>query len=146
MGLMGTVVGASAVGIAGVAKSAADTLLPGVVVNGSHKHQIRSQIHSQRCETLQRWRTGLAQARDAYRHWECGPRVGEPPNVVGDEWFEGLRSHLATTGEAAKFRASHEVHCDNPTPMLLSLEMGRIEHEWTDEAKGRRRRRRSRGH
>jgi hypothetical protein len=29
MGLMGTVVGASAVGIAGVAKSAADTLIPG---------------------------------------------------------------------------------------------------------------------
>jgi hypothetical protein len=141
MGLMGTVVGASAMGIAGIAKSATDTLLPGVVVNGSHKHQMRSQIHSQRCDALQCWRAGLAQARDAYRQWECGPRAGDPPNVVGDEWFEGLRPHLAATGEAAKFRTAHEVHCDNPTLMQLSLEIGRVEKEWTEEAKGRRRRR-----
>jgi hypothetical protein len=142
MGLMGTVVGASAVGIAGVAKSAADTLLPGMMVNGSHKHQMRSQIHAQRCEAIQGWRTGLTGARDAYRQWSCGPRVGDPPNVVGDAWFEGLRPHLPTQGEAAKYRNAHEVHCENPTLMLLSLEIGRIENEWTEEAKGRRRRRR----
>ncbi|WAC93443.1 hypothetical protein [Mycobacterium sp. Aquia_213] len=144
MGLMGTVVGASAMGIAGMAKSATDTLLPGVVVNGTNKHQMRSQIHSHRCEALQCWRAGLAQARDAYRQWSCGPRVDDPPNVVGDEWFEGLRPHLAATGEAAKFRNAHEVHCDNPTLMQLSLEIGRIEKEWTEEAKGLRRRRRNR--
>jgi hypothetical protein len=61
--------------------------------------------------------------------------------VVGDEWFESLRPHLPTTGDAAKYRAAHEVHCDNPTLTLLSLEIGRMEHEWTEEAKGRRRRR-----
>ncbi|OBA59890.1 hypothetical protein A5647_15510 [Mycobacterium sp. 1100029.7] len=144
MGLMGTVVGASAVGIAGMAKSVTDTLLPGMLESNNHKHHMRVQLHSQRCDALHRWRAGLADARDAYRQWECGPRTDDPPNVVGDEWFEGLRPHLAVTGEAAKFRAAHEVHCDNPTLTLLSLEMGRIEHEWTEEAKGRRRRRRSR--
>jgi hypothetical protein len=140
MGLMGTVVGASAVGIAGVARSAVDTLLPGMVSSSNNKHQMKFQLHSQRCDAIQRWRSGLADARDGYRQWACGPRIGDPPNVVGDEWFEGLRPHLPTTGEAAKYRSAHEVHCDNQTLMLLSLEIGRVEREWTEEAKGRRRR------
>jgi len=140
MGLMGTVVGASAVGIAGVARSATDTLLPGMVEKTSHRHQMKLHLHSQHQEAVKGWRTGLAEARDAYRQWAAGPHVGDPPNVVGDEWFEGLRPHLPTTGDAAKYRTAHEVHCDNPTLMLLSLEIGRIEHEWNEEAKGRRRR------
>lgn len=139
MGLMGTVVGASAVGIAGVARSAADTFLPGMMEGKTRKHQMTFNLHSQRCEAVQRWRTGLAEARDTYRQWACGPRAEDPPNVVGDEWFEGLRPHLPTTGEAAKFRFAHDVQCDNPTLMLLSLEIGRVEKEWTEEAKGRRR-------
>jgi hypothetical protein len=144
MGLAGTVVGASVMGIAGVAKSAADTLIPGVLEKNNNRHQMRFHLHSQRCDTVQRWRAGLAEARDTYRIWECGPRVDDPPNVVGDEWFEGLRPHLPGTGEAAKFRNAHEVHCDNPTLMLLSLEIGHIEREWIEEAKGSRRRRRNR--
>jgi hypothetical protein len=142
MGLMGTVVGASAVGVAGIAKSAADTLLPGMVQNTNHRHQMKLHLHTQRHEAIQCWRTGLAEARDTYRQWACGPRTAEAPNVVGDEWFEGLRPHLPTTGEVAKFRSAHEVQCDNPTLMMLSLEIGRIEKEWTEEARGRRRRRR----
>ena len=148
MGLMGTIVGASAVGIAGVARSATDTLLPGMVEKTNHRHQMKFHLHSQRHEAVKCWRTGLAEARDVYRQWAAGPRAVDPPNVVGDEWFEGLRPHLPTTGEAAKFRTAHEVHCDNPTLTLLSLEIGRIEHEWIEEAKGRqlgsRRRRRHR--
>ncbi len=144
MGLMGTLVGASAVGVVGVARSVADTFLPGMVENTSHKHQIKMQLHAQRHEAVQRWRTGLAGARDAHRQWACGPRDADAPNVVGDEWFEGLRPHLPTTGEAAKFRTAHEVHCDNPTLMLLSLEIGRVEREWTEEARGRQRRLRNR--
>jgi hypothetical protein len=141
MGLMGTVVGASAMGIAGIARSAADNLLPGMVGRSNNKHQMKLHLHSQRCDAIQRWRSGLANARDAYRQWACGPRSDDPPNVVGDEWFEGLRPYLPTTGEAAKYRTAHEVHCDNPTLMLLSLEIGQVEKEWTNEAKGRRRRR-----
>ncbi len=140
MGLVGTVVGASAMGIAGVARSAADNLLPGMVGNHNNKHQMNMHLHGQRCDAVRRWRSGLADARDAYRQWACGPRDGDPPNVVGDEWFEGLRPYLPTTGEAAEFRTAHEVHCDNPTLTLLSLEIGRIEKEWTEQAKGRRRR------
>jgi hypothetical protein len=144
MGLMGTVVGASAMGIAGIARSAADHLLPGMTHSSNNKHQMKMHLHTQRCEAIQNWRSGLAGARDAYRQWACGPRNGDPPNVVGDEWFEGLRPYLPTTGEAAKFRTAHEVHCDNPTLTLLSLEIGRIERECTEEAKGGRRRRRDR--
>ncbi|OBI16240.1 MULTISPECIES: hypothetical protein [unclassified Mycobacterium] len=140
MGLMGMVVGASAAGAAGVARSVSDTVLPRMMGSADHKHQMILQLHGQRCETIQRWRAGLADARDAYRQWACGPRDGDPPNVVGDEWFEGLRPHLPATGETAKYRTGHEIHCDNPTLTLLSLEIGRIEKEWTEEAKGRRRR------
>jgi hypothetical protein len=140
MGLMGAVVGASAVGVAGVARSVADTVLPGMVENTNHRHQIKMHLHAQHHEAVQRWRSGLAEARDAYREWACGPRTDDAPNVVGDEWFEALRPHLPTTGEAAEFRSAHEVYCDNPTLTLLSLEIGRIEREWTEEAKGRRRR------
>jgi hypothetical protein len=144
MGLMGMVVGASAMGVAGVARSAADTFLPRMVEDTSHRHQIKLQLHAQRHEAVQRWRTGLADARDAYRQWACGPRSEDAPNVVGDEWFEAVRPHLSTTGDAARFRTAHEVHCDNATLTLLSLEIGRIEREWTEEAKGRRRRLRNR--
>ena len=142
MGLMGAVVGASAMGVAGVARSAADTFLPRMVEDNNHKHQIKMQLHAQRCDAVNQWRTGLADARDAYRKWACGSRTEDAPNVVGDAWFEALRPQLPTTGDAAKFRTAHEVHCDNPTLILLSLEIGRIEKEWTEEAKGRRRRRR----
>jgi hypothetical protein len=89
-------------------------------------------------------RVGLANARDAYRQWAAEPRDHDAPNVVGDEWFEGLRPHLPITGEAAKYRTAHEVHCDNPTVALLSLEMGRIEREWVDETKSYPRRVRNR--
>lgn len=139
MGLMGMVVGASAMGVAGVARSAADTFLPRMVEDTNHRNQIKMQLHAHRHEAVQRWRTGLADARDTYRQWACGLRSDDAPNVVGDEWFEALRPHLSTAGDAAEFRTAHEVHCDNPTLILLSLEIGRIEKEWTDEAKGSRR-------
>jgi hypothetical protein len=140
MGLLGTVVGASAMGMAGVVKSIADVWLPGVAANKGHRHQMNVNLQSQRYEAVRCWRSGLASARDMYRQWEVGPRDGDAPNVVGDEWFEGLRPHLPTTGAAANYRTAHEVHCDNPTLTLLSLEIGRIEKEWTEEARGRPRR------
>ena len=137
MGLAGTVIGASAVGVAGIAKSVADTLLPGAMAKTGHRHQMNANLQSQRHEAVRHWRAGLANARDVYRHWEAGPRDRDAPNAVGDEWFEGLRPHLPITGEAAKFRTAHEVHCDNATLMMLSLEIGRIETEWVEEATGR---------
>jgi hypothetical protein len=103
MGLMGTVVGASAVGIAGVARSATDTLLPGMVEKTNHRHQMKFHLHTQRHEAIKCWRSGLAEARNAYQQWAAGPRAAHPPNVVGD-WFEGLRPHLPTTGKAATLR------------------------------------------
>ncbi len=144
MGLAGTVVGASAMGVVGVAKSIAESYLPSIALGKDHKHQINANLQSQRWESLRFWRAGLCGARDRYRQWEAGGRDGDPPNVVGDEWFEGLRPHLPGTGKGATFRAAHEVHCDNPTVTLLSLEIGRVEMEWTDEAKGSKRRARNR--
>jgi hypothetical protein len=144
MGVVGTVVGASAMGASGVMKSMADSYFPGVMAGRDHKHQVNLTLQSQRHECLRHWRAGLSGARDQYRQWEAGPQDCGPPNVVGDEWFEGLRPHLPDNGEGAAFRVAHEVHCDNPTVMLLSLEIGRIEKEWTDEAKGGKRRSRKR--
>lgn len=139
MGLMGMVVGASAAGTAAVARSVSDAVLPRMIGRADHKHQMNMQMHAQRCEAIQRWRTGLAGARDAYRQWASGPRDADPPNIVGDEWFEALRPQLSPTGDAAQYRTAHEIRCDNPTLTLLSLEIGRIEQEWTDEAQGQRR-------
>lgn len=144
MGLVGTVVGASAMGVAGIAKSVAETYFPTLAAGRDHKHQMNSTLQAQRYEAVRAWRAGLCGASCAYREWAAGPRDGDPPNVAGDEWYEGLRPHLPTTGEGSKFRNAHEVHCDNPTLIMLSLEIGRIEKEWTDEAKGARQRRRQR--
>lgn len=135
MGLVGAVAGASTAGIVAIVRWMAETYFPWFAANTEHKHQLIANLQSQRHDTVQRWRAGLANGRDAYRQWAAGSRESAAPNVVGDEWFEGLRPHLPTTGEAAKYRTAHEVHCDNPTVALLSLEIGRIEREWVDETK-----------
>ncbi|MBV9320460.1 MAG: hypothetical protein JOZ23_16510 [Mycobacterium sp.] len=135
MGLVGAVAGASTAGIVDIARSMAETWLPQIAANSQHKHQMIANLQSQHDEAVKRWRAGLAGARDTYRQWAAGPRDNDAPNVVGDEWFEGLRPHLPTTGEAATYRTAHEVNCDNPTVALLSLEIGRIEKEWMDETR-----------
>jgi hypothetical protein len=140
MGVLGTVAGASTMGIMGIVRSAAETSFPHIAANAGHKHRMIANLQSQRDEAVKQWRGGLASARDDYRQWVAGPRVHDAPNVVGDEWFEGLRPHLATIGDAARYRIAHEINCDNLTVALLSLEIGRIEREWVNEAKGSRRR------
>ena len=135
MGVVGVVAGASTAGVLGLVRLMAESWFPWLAASSEHKHQMISNLHSQRYDTLQRWRAGLADARDTYRQWADGPRDHAAPNVVGDEWFEGLRPHLSPTGEAAKYRTAHEVNCDNPTVALLSLEIGRVERDWINEAK-----------
>jgi hypothetical protein len=135
MGLMGLVAGASTAGVLGVVRLVGDTWFPRLAAISEHKHQMISNLHSRRHDSVQSWRAGLARARDSYREWAAGPRDHDPPNVVGDEWFEGLRPHLPCTGELAKYRTAHELSCDDATVALLSLEIGRVEREWVDEAK-----------
>jgi hypothetical protein len=120
-----------------------DTWLPRLAASSEHKQEMISNLHSRRHDSVQSWRAGLANARDTYRQWAAGPRDGDAPNVVGDEWFEGLRPHLPSTGEAAKYRTALDVNCDNSTVALLSLEIGRIEREWVDETRSYPRRVRS---
>ena len=140
MGLAGTVVGAALVGGVGLVKSVAETWLPGVVANTDHKRQAEIDLQSRRHDVVREWRAGLAGARDTYQRWAAGPQDSDAPNVVGAEWFESLRPCLPDAGDAA-YRTAHVVHCDNPTLVALSLEIGRIEKEWTDEARGHKRRR-----
>jgi hypothetical protein len=135
MSLVGVAAGASTAGILGMVRLMADTWFPWMATNSEHRHQMIANMHSRQAEEVQRWRAGLADARDAYRQWAAGPRDNDPPNVVGDAWFEGLRPNLRTTGEAAKYRTAHEISCDNATVALLSLEIGRVEREWMEEAK-----------
>jgi hypothetical protein len=135
MGLVGVAAGASTAGILGIVRLMADSWFPWLAANSEHRNQMIANVHSQRAEAVKQWRAGLAAARDAYRQWAAGPRDSAAPNIVGDEWFEGLRPHLPSTGEAAKYRSAHEISCDNPTVALLSLEIGRVERQWTDEAK-----------
>jgi hypothetical protein len=134
MGLMGLTAGASTAGILGIVRLMGDHWLPRMASNSDHKHQMIASLQEQRHGTVQHWRAGLATARDTYREWAAGPRTADAPNAVGDEWFEGLRPHLPSTGEAAGFRNAHEIHCDNPTVAVLSLEIGRIEQRWIEKA------------
>ena len=145
MGLAGTIVGVAVAGGVGLVRSVTETWLPGVVASSGHKREFQATLQSHRHELVREWRAGMAGARDTYRRWAAGPRDADAPNVVGDEWFESLRPHLSTTGDHAQYRTAHDVQCDNPTVILLSLEIGRIDKEWIDEACGRRRRRRHRG-
>jgi hypothetical protein len=135
MGLVGVAAGASTAGVLSIVRVMAETYLPRFAATTEHKHQLIANLQSQRAEAVNRWRVGLAAARDSYRQWAAGPRNNDAPNVVGDEWFEGLRPHLPITGEAAKYRTAHEICCDNPTVALLSLEIGRIERDWVEEAR-----------
>jgi hypothetical protein len=136
MGLVGVVAGASTAGVLGIVRFVAESWFPSMAAHSEHKHQLIANLHAQRADAIARWRAGLAGARDAYRQWAAGPRDHDPPNVVGDEWFEGLRPHLPTAGEVANYRTAHEISCDNQTVVLLSLEIGRVEKQWMDEAKG----------
>ena len=80
---------------------------------------------------------GLEHARDSYQRSLADSADGSAaPNAVGDEWFETLRPHLSKSGAAAALRAATELRCDNQTVALLSLEIGRIEKLWLDEAMG----------
>jgi hypothetical protein len=88
MGLLGVAAGASTAGVLGIVRLMADTWFPWLATNSEHKHQMMANLHSQRAEAVQRWRVGLANARDAYRQWAAEPRDHDAPNVVGDEWFE----------------------------------------------------------
>jgi hypothetical protein len=93
MGVIGAVAGASTAGIVGILRSMAEMWLPRIAANTEHKHQMIANLQSQRAEAVMRWRAGLAGARDMYRRWAAGPRDNDAPNVVGDEWFEGLRPY-----------------------------------------------------
>jgi hypothetical protein len=135
MGLMGLVAGASTAGALGMVRLVADTWFPWMTAHSEQKHQLMANLHAQRADAVARWRAGLASGRDDYRQWAACPRDHDPPNVVGDEWFEGLRPHLPDTGGTAKYRNAHEISCDNQTVVLLSLEIGRVEKQWMNEAK-----------
>jgi hypothetical protein len=143
MGVMGLAAGASTAGILGLVRLMTDTWFPWLNAHTEQRHQMLASVYSRRAETVKQWREGLAGARDAYRQWAAGPRNTDPPNIVGDAWFEGLRPNLPDIGETAKYRTAHEISCDNATVALLSLEIGRLEREWTDEARNYRRRARS---
>jgi len=140
MGVMGLAAGASTAGILGLVRLMTDTWFPWLNANTEHRHQMLAHMYNQRADEVRRWREGLASARDGYRQWAAGPRTGDPPNIVGDAWFEGLRPNLPTVGELGKFRTAHEIACDNATVTLLSLEIGRVEQQWTEEARSTRRR------
>ena len=58
MGLAGTVVGASAMGVSGVVKSLAESYFPSVAEGRGHRHQINAALQSQRYEAVRMWRTG----------------------------------------------------------------------------------------
>ena len=112
-----------------------------MVANTEQRRQAQVELQSRRHDVLREWRAGLAEARDTYRQWAAGPRDTDAPNVVGAAWFESLRPYLPGTGEGSQYRTALEVACDNPTVVMLSLEIGRIEKDWVDEVTGNKRRR-----
>lgn len=74
MGLLGTVVGASAMGIGGIAKSIAEAYVPGVAAAKDRRQQMNVDLQARRYEAVRVWRSGLCSASNAYRQWEAGSR------------------------------------------------------------------------
>jgi protein involved in temperature-dependent protein secretion len=137
MGVIGAVAGASSTGVITLIKSMMDNSFHRKVSEADRRLQVVASLRSQRDTSIKLWRVGLEHARDAYRRsLEQTPDGSAAPNVVGDEWFETLRPHLAASGDGARYRTATDVRCDNPTVAALSLEIGRIEQQWLDEAKG----------
>lgn len=137
MGIAGAVAGASSTGLITLLKSALDNAAQRRISEAERRHQVIASLRAQRDTTIKLWRIGLEHARDAYQRALAdseGPAGA--PNVVGDEWFETLRPHLPKSGAAAALRTATDVRCDNQTVALLYLEIGRIENQWLDEAKG----------
>ena len=99
----------------------------------ARRRQVATGMLQQRRSTIANWREQLRFSRNVHDTWkERGNHWGEP-NVVGEEWFEELRPHLAVE---SPYATSHEVHCDIETVTALSIQIGRIEREWTAEAQG----------
>lgn len=137
MGIVGAVAGASSTGLITLLKSALDNAAQRRTAEAERRHQVVGSLRAQRDTTIKLWRMGLEHARDAYQRCLAEAADGSAaPNVVGDEWFETLRPHLPKSGGAAALRTATDVRCDNKTVALLSLEIGRIEKLWLDEAIG----------
>lgn len=134
MGVIGAVAGASSTGIITLIKSMLDNSFQRKLSEADRRLQFVASLRSQRDTSIKLWRVGLEHARDAYRRsLEQAPDGSAAPNVVGDEWFETLRPYLAKND---RYRTATNVRCDNATVAALSLEIGRIEQHWLDEAKG----------
>ena len=137
MGIVGAVAGASSTGLITLLKSALDNAAQRRTSEAERRHQVVASLRAQRDTTIKLWRMGLEHARDAYQRSLADSADGSAaPNAVGDEWFETLRPHLSKSGAAAALRTATELRCDNQTVALLSLEIGRIEKLWLDEAMG----------
>lgn len=99
------------------------------------RREIAVQMLQQRRALISRWREQLRYARDVYDVWLQGEKASnisyDPPNVVGDEWFEELRPHLSAE---SPYRMAIQVSCDISVVTALSIEIGRIEREWIAEA------------
>jgi hypothetical protein len=99
------------------------------------RRQQAAQMMDYRRATIADWREKLRHAHIEHNGWRSGnTNIAPQPNVVSREWFEELRPHLS--GDAQRFRTARAVYCDSATVALLSLEIGRIEREWTAEAQG----------
>ena len=137
MGIVGAVAGASSTGLVTLLKSALDNAAQRRTSEAERRHQVVASLRAQRDTTIKLWRMGLEHARDAYQRSLADSVDGSAaPNAVGVEWFETLRPHLPKSGAAAALRTATDVRCDNQTVALLSLEIGRIEKLWLDEAIG----------
>ncbi|HRD10927.1 MAG TPA: hypothetical protein PLI79_03605 [Mycobacterium sp.] len=137
MGIVGAVAGASSTGLITLLKSALDNAAQRRTSEAERRHQVVASLRAQRDTTIKLWRMGLEHARDSYQRSLADSANGSAaPNAVGDEWFETLRPHLSKSGAAAALRTATELRCDNQTVALLSLEIGRIEKLWLDEAMG----------
>ena len=69
MGLMGLVAGASTAGMLGVVRMMGDTWLPRLAASSEQNHHMIANLHSQRHDSVRRWRAGLENARNAHRRW-----------------------------------------------------------------------------
>ena len=91
------------------------------------RQRLAAELLPQRIAIVEQWRRSVCEARDA---------AVDPPNLVGEPWFESLRTHLTKSVDAEQISAATQYRCDLDSAHSLTREIANIERRWVADALG----------
>jgi hypothetical protein len=94
--------------------------------HADRRQRLAAELLPQRTALVEEWRRQVRQAKE----------VAGPVNLVGEPWFESLRTHLSTSFDAEQIRAATQFLCDGESAHRLTREIAHIERRWLADALG----------